>query len=246
MANVFGRLAVIALLVFAGVTLWYGRVEKKMQGMIPAEKKQTAALPVQAPGEPVPVKYDYQVILNRNIFKAALDVGEKPASDRPSKLEDLQETGMQLVLLGTVSGSKEDARAVIRDEKSKREDLYRVGGQIQGATITRIGRGKVALQVNGREEVLNIKDALGRGQKQAQAASPQVQTNPTSEGQVPEAQPRGRINFRNTAESAPPPPDTEVAPPDEQEQEQQADSPAEDVPPPESGENANPEGQQAQ
>ncbi len=126
-------------------------------------------------------------------------------------MEDLAETKLRLVLLGTVTGDKGDSRAIIRDEKTKLEDLYQVGSEVQGAVISRISRGKVVLQVNGREEVLAIKDPENGDQDQGGAARmetkmPSMAPNAPSkeiENKVPEAQPRRRISFRDPG-SAPP------------------------------------------
>ena len=205
MAKVYGRLAFIALLVYAGVSLWYGRVEERLQAKSPVVKSETAIPPLQKTAEPESVQTDYQIILTRNIFKAALELGERASGEQPpAGLEELAETKMQLVLLGTVSGSKEDARAIIRNEKTTMEDIYRVGSELQGAKITRIGRGKVGLQVDGREEILNIKETEG-GPGAQQGASPAVEKmQPVREAEgaktrsVPVVVPQRRINFRNS------------------------------------------------
>jgi type II secretory pathway component PulC len=210
-AYVIGRLALIALLVSVGVFLWYGRVEKQVQEMPPAEKQKTAALTPKEVSVPVPGKIDYQVILTRNIFRAVLELGEQGTDEQLlSDLDDLEETKMQLVLLGTVSGSKEDARAIIRDEKTKITDMYSIGSALQESIITRIERGRVVLQVNGREEILNIKEPESTGpQRSASPAGkitlPTMQQGATSERKVPEARPRRRISFRNTPPPVPEP-----------------------------------------
>lgn len=240
MAKIFGRLALIALLVSVGVTIWYGRVEKKLEGTVRVEQRETAALPEQEPSESVPEEKDYNIILTRNIFKAVLDAGEKSASEQGlADLEELEETKMQLVLLGTVSGNAEDARAIIRDEKIKLEDIYKVGSELQGATITRIERGKVVLRVNGQEEILNIKDpASGVPQQRvssiAEPLVPETRRTLPSERQVPEALPRRRISFRDSAPSVQEPVKTEVPQPAvEQEGEEETQPiPDEEIPPP--------------
>ena len=211
MIKIYGRLAIIALLVFAGVSLWYGRVEKRLQTKSPIAKNETAIPPVQKAAESETVKTDYQIILTRNIFKAALEGDGQPSGEQqPAEAEDLAETKMQLVLLGTVAGSKEDARAVIRNEKTKVEDIYHVGSELYGASITRIGRGKVVLQVNGREEVLNIKETESRGGPQQTASpadtpQPQAQSGGEGERPAPVVVPQRRISFRNSTSSAPAP-----------------------------------------
>jgi type II secretory pathway component PulC len=218
-AKIFSRLALIALLVSVGVTIWYGRVEKKLEGTVRVEQQEAAALPEQKPSESVPAEKDYNIILTRNIFQAVLEAAEKSA-DEPGQadLEELEETKMQLELLGTVTGSAEDARAIIRDEKVKLEDIYRVGSELQGATITRIERGKVVLKVNGQEEILNIKEPasgmpLQRASSAAETSMPEMRRPSPSERQVPEALPRRRISFRNSAPSVPEPAKTEVPQP---------------------------------
>jgi type II secretory pathway component PulC len=216
------RLVVITLLVCAGVFLWYGGLEKHLQEKAPVDHKAPVAAPSQPATEETstaPAAADYQVILTRNIFKASLDGdGSGAGAESQGALDDLSETKLHLALLGTVTGSKDDARAIIRDEKSQLEDLYMVGSEIQGAIIARISRGKVVLQVNGREEVLNIKDPQADGARQdrpqqdrpAKAAELGVEVAPsppppdkTVEQQAPEAVPRRRISFRS---SNPPPP----------------------------------------
>ena len=217
------RLAVIALLVYAGVTLWYSRVEERLQEQQPVEQKERVATAVQDEGQPVVAEDGYQIILTRNIFKAALEASDQTGESSQTDLDDLAETKLHLVLLGTVTGGKDDARAIIRDETTKLEDLYQAGSELQGAVISRISRGRVVLQLNGREEILTIKDPENENQGQNGAARMESKAADKTlsppggevENKVPEAQPRRRISFRNTA-PAPPAVENPVSPsPDE-------------------------------
>ena len=210
------RLALIALLVATGVHLWYGRVGERLLAWLPAPSPGASG-PAHAPDRPAaagvaPAKVDTRVILSRNIFKAALEAEEPSAGGQEVDLDALEETRMQLVLLGTVSGSREDARAIIRDEAAKKEDIYQVGSDVQGALIARIERGRVVLQVNGREEILNLKDPEGGrprpgglpgpdlrppglpGEEEVQPA--EILPPEVDDRKVPQALPRRRINFR--------------------------------------------------
>lgn len=260
MIKVFGRLALIALLLFAGVSLWYGRVEKRLQGKNPVAKNEAVAPSVQQPLEPESAKIDYGIILTRNIFKATLESGVRPSGEQSqADLEDLAETKMQLVLLGTVVGREKDARAIIRDEKAKLEDIYHVGSEVHGAIITRIGRGKVVLQVNGREEVLNIKDLENGGSQigrspTADNPQPMMQTDGTSSRPVPVVVPQRRISFRNLTHSAQEPaaqesstsvPDSRTSPPAGEPEKQGQPVPVDEMPPPGGGNDEN-ASQQAQ
>ena len=221
MLRILVRLLVIAGLVYAGVHLWYGVVEKRLQPDEPVAR--TESVPVTPP--PVAPKQavaplaasDLQSILTRNIFKAvqhAEQLAPVPAEEA-SDLDSMAQTQLRLSLLGTVTGKDEDGRAIIRDEQSKLEDLYRVGSEIQGAIISRIARGKVVLKVNNREEILVLKDPeAGGGSGGGPAGRPMARMEPgrpmgatnamappvVEENQpVPEAVPRRRISFRGDA-----------------------------------------------
>jgi hypothetical protein len=214
---VLGRMALIALLVYAGVNIWYGRVAERLDRMIPvASVGQSMPLPNRSLEAPAPAINDYQIILERNIFKAVLAAGEKPAGEQTlSALDTLEETSMQLALLGTVSGSVEDARAIIRDEVTRQENMYRVGGTLQGAVITRIERGRVVLLVDGNEEILNIKDperdSTAPASTSAESRSPVLDQDSMEERRVPEALPRRRIQFRTDTPAIPDQVDVEAA-----------------------------------
>lgn len=209
------RLLVIAGLVYAGVHLWYGVVEKRLQPTTPPARKESVPAP-QPPAPPqaaVPpsAANDVQTILTRNIFKAvqhADELAPTPAEEE-TDLDSMAQTQLRLTLLGTVTGKDEDGRAIIRDEHSKLEDLYRVGSEIQGAIISRIARGKVVLRVNNREEILVLTDPESAGNSPGGAAGrPMARMEPgrpinaqeppgVEDNQpVPEAVPRRRISFR--------------------------------------------------
>ena len=235
------RLALIALLVATGVHLWYGRVGERLLAWLPAPSPGASG-PALAPDRPAaagvaPAKVDTRVILSRNIFKAALEAEEPSAGGQEVDLDALEETRMQLVLLGTVSGSREDARAIIRDEAAKKEDIYQVGSDVQGALIARIERGRVVLQVNGREEILNLKDPEGGrprtgglpgpdlrppGLPGDEAVQPaEIMPPEVDDRKVPQALPRRRINFRAAPQADLPQPE----PADGVESEEPADLP---------------------
>ena len=247
MLSIVIRLIVITVLVYAGVHLWYGVVEKRLQQQDPparvASQSQQVA-PQQQPGPVSSPANDVQAILERNIFQANRG-GDKSATTESidSDLENLAQTQLSLTLLGTVTGSQDDARAIIRDDKTKLEDLYQIGSEVQGALVNRIARGKVVLQVNGREEVLVIKDREGVGgvasRRMASPGLPDEALEPPNEAAqaVPTAVPRRRISFRSPA---PPPP---VATPQENvvESEVPPSDPLQDMPPPPEGELTPPE-----
>ena len=163
-------LVLLFILVYAGVHLWYGRLEKRLLSTSGSAEKQLAAASTtgrkQVKKSPVPKRndHDFQSIVDRNIFEAVLvEEGGAKKKVAPVVKEEPKETTLKLVLQGTISGDERDARAIIVDEKEKKQDLYQVGDAVQGALITAIERGKVILEFNGRKQFLLIKERKGSG-----------------------------------------------------------------------------------
>jgi len=208
------RLLIITLAVYACVQLWYGNVEKRLQQQAPPETtvqlEQEKNVQEEEVVDASPVD-ERKVILQRNIFQAREEGAAESSKQAESDIDQLEKTQLSLSLLGTVSGEREDARAIIRDDKTRLEDLFRVGSEIQGAIINRIARGKVVLLVNGREEVLVIKD---RDKNTGPSPVPMRQRTPVtlnkradeqSVRSVPRAVPRRRISFRSPRRTPPRP-----------------------------------------
>jgi len=99
----------------------------------------------------------YDAISNRNLFNTA---GHSSKINPLPDTDSLPETSLKLKLWGTVVGSSEKAYAVIEETKSKTQNLYRKGDKIQQATVKNIFREMVILRINGRDEILEMEDAL--------------------------------------------------------------------------------------
>ena len=168
MVRVAAKLILIFILVFAGVKIWYNRLEESLLA-IPAPAVASVERQPEVKTEILRKSYDYKIIIDRNIFQAVINEGEK---EKEVIVEEvLAPTKLQLSLMGTVSGSDRNARAIISDETKKLQDLYQIGDVIQGALIKSIERGKVILQVNGRDEVLNLQERKGGGPAYTPSAS---------------------------------------------------------------------------
>jgi len=111
----------------------------------------------------------YQAIIERNLFKTKTETGSGP--DRVD-IETLEPTDLKLNLLGTITGDKKEAYAVIEDTVEKKQDLYRIGDTIQNATVKMILREKVVLNVNGKDEILGIEKVSGS--QQTRKPSPEL------------------------------------------------------------------------
>jgi hypothetical protein len=218
------RLLIITLLCYVGVRFWYERIERGLQERGPAGKAVVVAPAPEDRDQPEETATGYAIIVERNIFQADGTAAASPgtiggAGDGELE-EQLAETSLQLALLGTVSGNQEDARAIIRDEKTRQENLYAVGGVVQGAEIVRINQGKVVLRIQDREEILVIREpdataSRGRPAPRDTAAQWSPEPEPQPE-KVPEAVPGRRFTLHNPPPQKPPkePEDMEALPQD--------------------------------
>jgi len=159
----------------------------KDQGAGKSTVLKSAAKPIQRT-EKTAKKYDYKIILQRNLFGAqpVVNVVDTAVS---ASVEDLEETTLKIVLKGTIHGVEESDRAIILDQKSKTQQLYQKGDGIQGAFVKEILRGRVILTHNGNDETLDMSDTAGS----AEVAGP-VAVAPGAEAQkiIPRVAPRAR------------------------------------------------------
>ncbi len=101
-------------------------------------------------------KEDYTIIVKRSLFGK---VKEKPVAKPPKPQQTLVPTSLDLVLFGTISGTADTQRAIIRDKKKGKQDIYYVGDAIKQAVIKEISRGKIILTVNGKDEILLMQES---------------------------------------------------------------------------------------
>ncbi|WP_319550501.1 type II secretion system protein N [Desulfogranum marinum] len=202
MIRVLLTLLSLTILIFAGVSLWYERVEEGLVAFIPTGSEVVESVDEERVAGAVRsvLPTDYEVIAGRNIFQALLEASD--SESLPVEDEDHEETSLKLVLLGTVVGDETDARAIIIDEKEKKQDLFRIGDSVQNARIRKIVRGKVILEVDGRTEALTIQERKGGGSPSPQPLTGGMrQQNVSStavEKRVPVVRPRRRISFRES------------------------------------------------
>lgn len=133
--------------------------------LVPVEKAEVgeAGTTVQQAATPVEgeKKVDYRIILQRNLFGPQPD-SEKTAAAAvpvPQSTEPPMATGLDIVLMGTITGTEGNERAIIMDKKSFHQDLYEKGGAVQGAFVKEIARGKVVLSYDGRDQILDMSEA---------------------------------------------------------------------------------------
>lgn len=157
--NIYTIINIIAIgaIIFMGVDTFYRIIGARLD-QPGFEKAYVVTKPVQARRTRVDRLSDYEIINRRSIFGKTADVSQQPDDDL-SEIENLEPTSLDLVLLGTVAGSQQNAYAIIADKSKRSEDIYRVGDSVKNAVIKNIYRGKVVLRVNGKDEVLSMDDA---------------------------------------------------------------------------------------
>jgi len=117
---------------------------------------------------------DYGIIVKRNLF--AVDESAVVEQSDSDDLSTIEMSSLDVVLMGTISGTDDEQRAVIYDKKDRRQELYQVGDYIEQAIIKQIMRGKVILNFNGKDEMLDISEARNVNIPQIAQANPVVQT----------------------------------------------------------------------
>jgi general secretion pathway protein C len=85
-------------------------------------------------------------------------------------------SSLNLTLLGTVVNESGLSWAVIKDLATDRQDMVSVGSVVAGARVVSIGRDRVVLNVNGREEILLLgvegtRSASSRGDQGAKESA---------------------------------------------------------------------------
>jgi general secretion pathway protein C len=156
------NLAIIALGAYFGVGLFY---------KITASQLRTEKVTVNAPDAVIAAKKRghrpfgaYRPILTRDLFKTS-KAPLATAAKKEVNLDDMEQTKLNLKLWGTVTGSEQQAYAVIEDTQKRQQNLYRVGDSIQNAMVKMIRRAKVVLQVDGRDEVLAMEEIKQGGSR---------------------------------------------------------------------------------
>ena len=115
-----------------------------------------------------PPLQDFNLIIERNLFGSA---DKKLGKNINDEFEDVEQTSLNLTLIGTVSGNQEDTRAVIKETGTRKQDIYKIGDNIQNAVIDRILRCQVIFRIGDKyeklvmEEIVSPKESLYSKQK---------------------------------------------------------------------------------
>lgn len=112
----------------------------------------------------------FSAVIERNLFTSGEEVAQEIKEE---EIENLEPTSLKIALLGTVVGSERDSFAIIEEKGKKKQALYKVGDSVQSAVVKRILRGKVILNVRGRDKILTIEEeAASKRRKEVARAEP--------------------------------------------------------------------------
>ncbi len=163
--------------IYFSVSGFYKIVTSKLE-QVPVARNITTRAVIPDTQVTHPFSY-YKVITERNLF----DTKGKPEQTIPGKETDidptkLEKTDLKLTLWGTVAGSDGSTRyAVIEDRKERKQILYEEGMTVARATVKKILREKVVLNIDGKDQILEMKE-LESGKKPRYGGRGSARTKP--------------------------------------------------------------------
>ena len=120
---------------------------------------------------------DYSAIVERNIFGGAVPSDVEDKSSRVNKFDGVDssaEEELSLALVGTVCGSAEVSRAIIKNTKTKLLKMYKTGQNVANARIKSIEENAVILLHNGQRKMLTPNRTGGHSKNNTQGYSSQA------------------------------------------------------------------------
>ena len=143
--------------------------------------------PASFPDTPVD---DYSVIVEQDIFGSSLRTNKSLQGDNGVSPALSAEEELGIALLGTVAGSPEISRAIIKDLETNELSLYKIGDTVATAHIESIEKDVVVLLHQGQRKILNLGTRESKRQDIDSAqgalsrnAAQGVETNPPAKSQ---------------------------------------------------------------
>ncbi|MBW2200213.1 MAG: PDZ domain-containing protein [Deltaproteobacteria bacterium] len=149
------NIILITLVVYLDVKAFY-KIATKQLDYDPVASINIKQASSPENGAPDPIA-NYDTIIERNLFNT-----KKQSAKNLNTviLETLKETNLKLKLLGTVTDDRDKAYAIIEDENTRKQNLYRTGDSVQNATVKVILRKKIVLRINNRDEILTMEETV--------------------------------------------------------------------------------------
>jgi general secretion pathway protein C len=157
------NLIALFLAVYIGVDIFYRFVDAELLAVTSTETPP-ATFSARATEKQPPLARYAKISQRALMGGPILERAEKKEEIGEEQIAALKPTHLNIVLLGTVSGPERIAFAVMEEKSKKEQGLYQTGDQIQGALIKKVLRGKVILEVKGKDEILEMEQAKsGKG-----------------------------------------------------------------------------------
>ena len=156
--NILFNLMALFIAIYLGVDIFYRFMDAQLLTVNSPETAAGTFSTRTKEKQPPPAHYDK--ISRRGLLGGpSIDRNEKTEEMGAEQIAALKPTRLNIVLLGTVYGPERVAFAVMEEKGKKKQGLYQTGDNIQGAVIKKVLRGKVILEVKGKDEILEMEQA---------------------------------------------------------------------------------------
>ncbi len=158
--DILFNLMALFIAIYLGVDIFYRFMDAQMLTVKSTETAARTFTTRTKEKQPPPAHYDK--ISQRGLLGGPT-VGreEKTEEMGAEQIAALKPTRLNIVLMGTVYGPERVAFAVMEEKGKKKQGLYQTGDKVQGAVIKKVLRGKVILEVKGKDEILEMEQAKG-------------------------------------------------------------------------------------
>jgi general secretion pathway protein C len=157
-ADILFNLMALFIAIYLGVDIFYRFMDAQLLTINSSETAAGTFSSRTMEKQPPPAHYD-KISQRGLIGGPTVSREEKTEEMGEEQIAALKPTSLNIVLLGTVSGPQRVAFAVMEEKGKKRQGLYQTGDKVQGALIKKVMRGKVILEVNGKDEILEMEQA---------------------------------------------------------------------------------------
>lgn len=150
-----GNILLSGLIIWVGVSIVTTWASSRRAGDHALSAPAKASVPKDLTSTKGKRLEDYALITAKDVFHTTKETAKAGGKDQG---EEIKVTDLNLELKGTVVGDGKDSYAFILDRASKKEDAYYINDYVMGAQIIRIMKGRVILNVDGKEEALLMLD----------------------------------------------------------------------------------------
>jgi type II secretory pathway component PulC len=150
-----GNIVVSGLIIWVGVSIVTTWASSRRAGDSALSVPSKMSIPKDLASSKGKRPEDYVLITAKDVFHTTKETSKTSGKDQA---EEIKVTDLNIELKGTVVGEGKDSYAFILDKGSKKEEVYYANDFVMGAQILKIMKGRVILNVDGREEALLMVD----------------------------------------------------------------------------------------